>query len=234
VLGAANDKLMTLAPRLTASRIAFAVTPPRIASELVILMEMTRARGATPVNETPACGAAAMMLATAVPWPTQSAPAATPGTRVERSGPTVTRSPNCGFASTPLSMTATVTPAPSVRPHTLEKLSACWAHGVVVGGAAPWPPPQPAVGSGSCPASAERACGAAVSACAVAQAGAAADPRTARQGATSATTRFEAQRTSTSLRHGRRLRMSSPINTDDPRFSLNLAGTKTSRCCRGF
>jgi hypothetical protein len=61
------------------------------------------------------------MLATDVPWPTQSA---SPGGPAEsdaaRSGPMVTRSPNCGFASTPLSITATVTPRPWVNFHTLE------------------------------------------------------------------------------------------------------------------
>jgi hypothetical protein len=86
---------MTLAPRSTASRIAVAVTPLSIpVSVLVILMDKTWARGATPVNETPACGAAAMMLATAVPCPTQSAPAGIPAISPDRSGPTVTRPPN--------------------------------------------------------------------------------------------------------------------------------------------
>src|SRR6202012_3129839 len=49
------------------------------------------------------------------------------------SGPASTRSPNWGVASTPLSITATVMPAPRVSGHTLAKLSACLAQGVVSG-----------------------------------------------------------------------------------------------------
>ena len=139
----ASDKLITFAPRFTASRIAWAVTWPGKVSEFVILTERMAACGATPANEMPATGAAAMMLATDVPWPTQSAPAGAPNVGPARSGPTVTRSPNCGLASTPLSTTATVTPAPWVSGQTPEKPSACCAHGVAAGAAMPCVPGQP-------------------------------------------------------------------------------------------
>ena len=188
MLASASDRLMTLAPRSTASMMAVAVTPPVSVSASVILMESTLACGATPLKGVPACGAAAMMLATAVPCPTQSAPSGTPGTAVVRSGPAVTRSPNCGLASTPLSMTATVTPAPWVRFHTLEKLSARWAHGVAAGGPAPGWPGQSAVGPGSCPAAV---------ACAAAAACAAEVPKTARPVPSSTAISLVAQRTST-------------------------------------
>jgi hypothetical protein len=49
-------------------------------------------------------------------------------------------------------MTATVTPAPSVSPHTPENPSACCPHGVAVGGATPWPLGQPVTGPGNWPA----------------------------------------------------------------------------------
>ena len=97
-----------------------------------------------------AVGAAAMMLATAVPWPTQSAPGGTPGlVPATRSGPGITRSPNCGFASTPLSTTATVTPLPRVRSQTAEKRRACCAHGSPAGAGIPGCGGQPGRGPGS-------------------------------------------------------------------------------------
>lgn len=59
---------MTLAPRFTASRIASDVSTGEMpCSVSVILIERILAAGATPVNETPATGAAAMMPATDVP-----------------------------------------------------------------------------------------------------------------------------------------------------------------------
>ena len=107
----------------------------------LIFTDRIRAAGATPVNEMPGTGAAAMMLATAVPWPTQSAPGGMPGlVPATRSGPGITRSPNCGFASTPLSTTATVTPAPLVRFQTEEKPSSCCGHGAAAGAAIPAAP----------------------------------------------------------------------------------------------
>jgi len=149
----ASDKLMTLAPSRTASLIACGVTAVGNVSELLILMDRIRAAGATPVNETPASGAAAMMLAIEVPWPTQSAFRETPGpdpagSAAARSGPMITRRPNCGFASTPLSTTATVTPAPLVRSQTEENPRARWAHGGPAGAAVPGCGGQPGPGPG--------------------------------------------------------------------------------------
>ena len=66
-----------------------------------------------------------------------------------RSGPIVTRFPNWGLASTPLSTTATLTPAPRVSGHTLAKPSACWAQGVAAGAATALVPGQPADGWGN-------------------------------------------------------------------------------------
>jgi len=151
----ASDKLMTPAPSRTASLIACGVTAVGNVSELLILMDRIRAAGATPVNETPASGAAAMMLAIEVPWPTQSAFRETPepvpdpaGSAAARSGPMMTRRPNCGLASTPLSTTATVTPAPVVRSQTEENRSARWAHGAPAGAAVPYSEGQPGRGPG--------------------------------------------------------------------------------------
>jgi len=116
----------------------------------LIFTDRIRAAGATPVNETPGTGAAAMMLATAVPWPTQSAPGGMPGlVPATRSGPGITRSPNCGFASTPLSTTATVTPPPLVRVQTEAKPSSCCAHGTAAGATTPCCGGQPGRGPGS-------------------------------------------------------------------------------------
>src|SRR3954453_19329929 len=68
-----------------------------------------------------------MMPATPVPWPTQSV------------RPVLVMSMllmtlcNCGWAvSTPLSSTATLTPAPRVCDHASLKLSICCAHGSVL------------------------------------------------------------------------------------------------------
>jgi hypothetical protein len=69
----ASDRLMTVAPSATASRIADGIMVPWNSSELVILTDRIAASGATPLNERPPSGAAAMMLATDVPCPTQSA-----------------------------------------------------------------------------------------------------------------------------------------------------------------
>jgi hypothetical protein len=213
VLPASSDRLMTLAPSSTASVIAVTIAAFEMpVSAFATLMERMLACGATPLKVTPSCGAAAMMLATAVPWPTQSAPLGAPKDPPDRSGPVVTRLPNCGFASTPLSMTATVTPAPWVLPHTLEKLSACCAHGMVAGAAAAWMSGQSAVGVGSWSAVAAWAAGAAVNA------------RAARHGVISIVTSFDVPRTGTYLRQYRRLRMPLPMNTGDPRFTLT-AGT---------
>ena len=66
-----------------------------------------------------------------------------------RSGPGITRSPNCGFASTPLSTTATVTPRPLVRFQTEAKRSACCAHGSAAGAAVPCCDGHPGRGPGS-------------------------------------------------------------------------------------
>ncbi len=147
----------------------------------LIFTDRIRAAGATPVNETPGTGAAAMMLATAVPWPTQSAPGGMPGlVPATRSGPGMTRSPNCGFASTPLSTTATVTPAPRVRFQTAENRSSCCAHGSAAGATMPCCAGQPGRGPGR----PSRACGAAwtagpVSRSAAAQTARASPPRRA-------------------------------------------------------
>ena len=70
----ASDRLITSAPNRTASMIPCGVTEVGKVSVPLIFTDRIRAAGATPVNETPGTGAAAMMLATAVPWPTQSAP----------------------------------------------------------------------------------------------------------------------------------------------------------------
>ena len=61
----------------TVLRIAFGRTEGAMASWLVTLMDKILAPGATPANVMPGVGAAAMMLATAAPCPTQSAPAGT-------------------------------------------------------------------------------------------------------------------------------------------------------------
>ena len=66
-----------------------------------------------------------------------------------RSGPRITRFPNCGFASTPLSTTATVTPAPLVRGQTEEKPSSFCGHGAIAGAAVPRCGGQPGSGPGS-------------------------------------------------------------------------------------
>ena len=147
--GVASDRLMTSAPNCTASMIPCGVTEVGKVSVPLIFTDRIRAAGATPVNETPGTGAAAMMLATAVPWPTQSAPGGMPGlVPATRSGPGITRSPNCGFASTPLSTIATVTPLPLVRFQTAEKRSACCAHGALAGAAIPCCGGQPGRGPG--------------------------------------------------------------------------------------
>ena len=116
----------------------------------LIFTDRIRAAGATPVNEMPGIGAAAMMLATAVPWPTQSAPGGMPFlVPATRSGPRITRFPNCGLASTPLSTTATVTPAPLVRFQTEAKPSSFCGHGARAGAAVPCCGGQPGTGPGS-------------------------------------------------------------------------------------
>jgi hypothetical protein len=63
----ASDKLMTLAPSSTASLIAAGATLSGNSSVSEILMDRILAAGATPVNETPTTGAAAMIPATEVP-----------------------------------------------------------------------------------------------------------------------------------------------------------------------
>ncbi len=151
--GVASDRLMTSAPNCTASMIPCGVAEVGKVSVPLIFTDRIRAAGATPVNETPGTGAAAMMLATAVPWPTQSAPGGMPGlVPATRSGPRMTRSPNCGFASTPLSTTATVTPAPLVRFQTEAKPSSCCAHGAAAGATTPGCAGQPGRGPGRPPA----------------------------------------------------------------------------------
>jgi hypothetical protein len=60
-----------------------------------------------------------MMPATIVPWPTQS-PLAGPDWALANVLPTWTRLPNCELASTPLSITATLTPWPWLYCHALE------------------------------------------------------------------------------------------------------------------
>ena len=148
--GVASDRLMTSAPNCTASMIPCGVTEVGKVSVPLIFTDRIRAAGATPVNETPGTGAAAIMLATAVPWPTQSAPGGTPGlVPATRSGPGITRSPNCGFASTPLSTTATVTPAPLLRSHTDENPSSSCGHGAIAGAATPRCAGHPGTGPGS-------------------------------------------------------------------------------------
>src|SRR6478672_770826 len=165
--GVASDRLMTSAPNCTASMTACGVTEVGKVSVPLIFTDRIRAAGATPVNETPGIGAAAMMLATAVPWPTQSAPGGMPRlVPATRSGPGITRSPNCGFASTPLSTIATVTPAPLVRSHTAENRSACCAHGSAAGAATPGWDGQPGRGPGR-PGGVRGMCGAAWTAGAV-------------------------------------------------------------------
>ena len=147
--GVASDRLMTSAPNCTASTIPCGVTEVGKVSVPLIFTDRIRAAGATPVNETPGTGAAAMMLATAVPWPTQSAPGGMPGlVPATKSGPGITRPPNCGFASTPLSTIATVTPLPLDRSQTAEKRSACCAHGSLAGAAIPCWGGQPGRGPG--------------------------------------------------------------------------------------
>src|SRR5690349_12283195 len=147
--GVASDRLMTSAPNRTASMIPCGVTEVGKVSVPLIFTDRIRAAGATPVNETPATGAAAMMLATAVPWPTQSAPGGMPSlVPATRSGPGITRSPNCGFASTPLSTTATVTPPPLVRFQTEAKPSSRCAHGAAAGATTPGCGGQPGRGPG--------------------------------------------------------------------------------------
>src|ERR1700722_803347 len=66
---------------------------------------------------------AAIRLATAVPWPTQSR-----GPWPVRSM-ALTRPASWGLKSTPLSTTATVTPWPRVTVHAPAMSRACWAHG---------------------------------------------------------------------------------------------------------
>src|SRR6266576_3272749 len=140
---------MTSAPNCTASMIPCGVTEVGKESVPLIFTDRIRAAGATPVNEMPGTGAAAMMLATAVPWPRQSAPGGMCGLApTTRSGPGITRFPNCGFASTPLSTTATVTPAPLVRFHTEEKPSSFCGHGAIAGAAVPRCAGQPGNGPG--------------------------------------------------------------------------------------
>ena len=65
--GVASDRLMTSAPNCTASMIPCGVTEVGKVSVPLIFTDRIRAAGATPVKETPGTGAAAMMLATAVP-----------------------------------------------------------------------------------------------------------------------------------------------------------------------
>ena len=104
-----------------------------------------RAPGAIPRSPTPARGAAAMMLATAVPCPTQSCPPVPVWRRKSRPGSTLPLS--CGYpASTPESMTATVTPVPSAMPASASGTKRCCAQGIAALGwaAAGVPPGQPA------------------------------------------------------------------------------------------
>ncbi len=93
-------------------------------------MGSTVASGAIPATGVPGTGAAAIIPATNVPWPEQSVFA---GTRCPvTSAPARTRPASWGTAaSTPVSITATVTPAPRVRFHTPAAPSRRCAHGIV-------------------------------------------------------------------------------------------------------
>ena len=101
-----TETLMTVAPRKAASWMPLARMIDRPVSWLFTFTDMIDAPGATPSNGMPLAwmSRAAMMAATAVPWPTQSC------------GPVPVRSiavtlpASCGMKSTPLSTTATVTP----------------------------------------------------------------------------------------------------------------------------
>src|SRR4051794_23562034 len=96
------------------------------------------APGATPANDSPATGWAAMIDVTIVPWPSQSR--VEPVDRlVTTLRPARTCTPrSCGWkvaplgagpASTPVSITATLTPVPVVTGHTRWKPSRVCAHG---------------------------------------------------------------------------------------------------------
>jgi hypothetical protein len=126
--GVSMETLMTWAPSVAASLIPWASTPGRPPfSDACTLTDRMRASGATPVNGTPWVrrSLAAMMPATEVPCPTQSW---LPPTREMA----VTRPASCRVKSTPLSTTATVTPAPRDSGHTLANASARCAHGCLV------------------------------------------------------------------------------------------------------
>ncbi len=80
-------------------------------------MVRIRASGATPAYPLAASGAPAMSPATRVPWPSQSSSPRVSTPVSMRSPPGTSRSPNAGPGRTPVSMTATVTPAPRDSGH---------------------------------------------------------------------------------------------------------------------
>src|SRR6187551_2906574 len=88
------------------------------------------AAGARPRNPMPFAGAAATMLATAVPWPTQSV---RPSVEPSMSCPCRTRWPNVASGDTPESITATVSPVPSATPVSPSTPLAATAHGTADG-----------------------------------------------------------------------------------------------------
>src|SRR5437763_997591 len=146
-----RDRLITRAPRSVASRMASA-TPVAVPGlpdgcPSTISCSETRygrmcVRGARPTG-IPSSGAPAMTLATAVPCPTQSrcpVPVLS-----SRSRPRSTAPASTGWvASTPESITATVTPEPSAIPANRPASYRDWGHGTpVTCGSAAAGGPQP-------------------------------------------------------------------------------------------
>ena len=101
-------------PRASTAGSMMRASPASVTSRSLTRTGRSRTPGATPWKPTPAAWSAPMMLATAVPCETQSKlPGRRPTRKKSRPGSTFPARLSCGWsASTPESITATVTPAP--------------------------------------------------------------------------------------------------------------------------